>query len=184
MSMKIFSVVATFLACSLLCGFQQETSPSQQEPGSKNGSAKQHKADSRKGTHGSAPTGQTADDAPDKSAATPTGARQSDKVEVTALPPEIAIRQVKDPIDRTILYCTIALTIVGVVGLCGGVWPLLAIKDQAKTLHEHSEELRKLAGAARENAGAARENAEAARLIRRHRKSVAEGTIYCSLRID
>src|SRR5271170_343523 len=159
-SMKTLSVIATLLLCFLLCGFQQEPSSTQQKPGSKVASANQQKADSGKEPHGAAPSGQPATDATDKNAVAPTAPRQSDRVEVTALPPEIAVKQVKDSIDRTIMWCTIILTGVGIGGTVVAVWTLLAIKDQAKTLHEHSEELRKLAGAARDNAAAARASAE------------------------
>jgi hypothetical protein len=162
--MKTLPVVATLVTCFLLCGFQQEASSSQREPAPQVGSADKQRADSGKTTRGPAPPTQSAPDAADKNATSAAGPRENDKVEVTALPPEIAIKQIRDSIDCTILYCTIILTIVGVVGMSVGVWTLLAIKDQARTLHEHSEELWKLAEAAWKNAGAAEENAEAARL--------------------
>ncbi len=159
--MKTLFVVATLVTCLMLRGSRQGPSPTQLKPGSKVVSTDPKQADSGRGGHGVASPGQPAADATDKNAVAVTVPRQSDKIEVTALPPEIAIKQIRDSIDCTILYCTIILTIVGLVGTGVAVWTLFAIKDQAKTLHEHSEELRKLAEAARENAAAANKNAEA-----------------------
>ncbi len=173
--MKTLLVVATFVACLLLSGFQQAPSSIPQKPKSKVAPANQQKADSGKGSHGAASRREPATDAADKNATGSAGSRENDKVEVTALPPEIAIKQIKDSIDRTIFYCTVVLTLVGVVGMGVGVWTLRAIKDQAMTLHEHSEELRKLAEAARDNAAAANKNAEATEKNATAAKASADG---------
>lgn len=161
--MKTLPVVAILVICFLLSSLQRDNAPSPPKPTSQVAASKQ-KTDSGKTKPGAAAPLPTPLDAADQNATNASGPRENDKVEVTAVPPEITVKQVKDSFDRTILCCTIVLTIVGVVGMGVGVWTLLAIKDQAETLHEHSAELRKLAEAARENAGGAKENAEAARL--------------------
>jgi hypothetical protein len=74
---------------------------------------------------------------------------------VTALPPEIAIKQVKDSIDHTIMWCTIILTFVGVIGTIAAVRTLRQVKRQADTLEDHKTKFDELAKAANNNAEAA-----------------------------
>ncbi len=150
------SVVTLFL----LCGFQGQTSSIQRKPAPQG--ANGQKADSGSAPHGAASPGEPATGA-DKNADAPTAPRQSDKVEVTALPPEIAIKQIRDSIDRTILYCTVVLTIVGVLGTWVAIRTLRAIKKQAEIMDEHRVSLEQLAEAAKDNAAAANKNAEFAK---------------------
>lgn len=119
--MKTLSVVATLVTCFLVCAFWQETSASQRKPAPQIGSADKQSTDRGKTTHSVAPPIQPATDAADKSPAPQAGPHQNDKVEVASLPPEIAVKQVKDSIDRTIMWCTIILTIVGFVGTIAAV---------------------------------------------------------------
>lgn len=176
--MKNVSVVATFLfACFMLFGFQKEPSSSQKKPQHKVESTNEQKADSLKGSPNAPPSSQTATDATDKNATNATGSRQNDKVEVTALPPEMAIKLVKDSADRTILYCTVILTIVGVVGTGVGVWTLFAIRRQATIMDEHRVSLEQLAKAAEENAAAANKNAEATEKDAAAAKASADATL-------
>jgi hypothetical protein len=144
----------------VLCGFQQKTSSTQQKSGSKAASASGQKADAGKGQHGAASPGEPAA-AADKNAVAPTVPRQNDKVEVTALPPEIAIKQVKDSIDRTIMWCTIILTFVGSLGTWAAVKTLRQVKRQADTLEDHKAKFEDLATAANNNAIAANASAKA-----------------------
>lgn len=153
--MKTLFVVATFVACLLLCGFQQAISSAQQKPGSGVASPSKQKADSGKVPHSAASPGQPATDAADKNAVAPTAPRQSDKVEVTALPPEIAVKQVKDSIDHTIMWCTIILTFVGSLGTWAALKTLRQVKRQADTLDDHKAKFDELAKAANSNAEAA-----------------------------
>ena len=74
---------------------------------------------------------------------------------MTDLPPEIAIKQIKDSIDLTILGCTIVLTVVGIIGTCAAVRTLKQIKRQADTLEDHKVKFDELAKAANSNAEAA-----------------------------
>lgn len=152
--MRTLFVVATFVACLGLCGFQQKPSSTQQRSGSKAASASGQKADAGKGQHGAAPPGQPAA-AADKDAVAETIPRQSDKVEVTSLPPEIAVKQVKDSIDHTIMWCTVILTFVGVIGTFAAVRTLRQVKRQADTLEDHKAKFDELAKAANSNAEAA-----------------------------
>ncbi len=152
--MRTLFVVATFVACLVLCGFQQKPSSTQQKSGSKAASASGQKADAGKGQHGAASPGEPAA-AADKNAVAQATPRQSDKVEVTALPPEIAVKQVKDSIDHTIMWCTIILTIVGVIGTIAAVRTLRQVKRQADTLEDHKTKFDELAKAANSNAEAA-----------------------------
>src|SRR5580692_6066536 len=108
--MKTLFLVATLISCFLLCGFQGEISSSQREPAPQVASANKQKAGGGKKAHLAAPPIQPATDAADKNVIGPAGQRQDDKVAVTALPPEIAIKQIKDSIDRTVMWCTIILT--------------------------------------------------------------------------
>jgi hypothetical protein len=159
--MKTLSVVATLVTCFLLCGFHGETSSSQRNPAPQVAPANKQKADGGKTRRVAAPPTQPATDAADKNATSATGSREADKVEVTALPPEIAIKQIKDSIDRTIMWCTITLTFVGIAGTFVAVWTLFVIKKQAKIMDEHRVSLEQLARAAQDNAAAANKNAEA-----------------------
>jgi hypothetical protein len=153
--MKTRFVVTTLVSCFLLCGFQGQTSSTQQKPASKVASSNQQKADSGKGAHGAASPGQPAADAADKNATPPAPPHQNDKVEVASLPPEIAVKQVKDSIDRTIMWCTIILTIVGIVGTIAALRTLRQVKRQADTLDDHKAKFHELAKAANSNAEAA-----------------------------
>jgi hypothetical protein len=153
--MKPLSIIGTFLACVLLFGFQQKPSSAQQKPGSKAASSSGQNADTTKGPRGTASPGQPATDSTDNNAVAPPVPRQNDKVEVTALPPEIAVKQVKDSIDRTVMCCTIILTIVGVVGTIAAVRTLRQVKRQADTLEDHKTKFDELAKAANSNAEAA-----------------------------
>jgi hypothetical protein len=93
--MKNLAVVATCLVtCFLLCSFQQEAFPSQPKPGQKVATTKEQKSDKGKEPPNSASPGQPSTDATDKNAIAPTGPRQNDKVEVTALHPEVAVKRV------------------------------------------------------------------------------------------
>lgn len=153
--MKNFVVVVTCLVtCFLLCSFQRGTSPIQQKPGQKVATTDEQKADKEKEQHSKASLRQRATDTPDKSTIAPASPRQNDKVEVTALPPEIGVKQVKDSIDRTIMWCTIILTFVGVVGTYAAVKTLRQVKRQADTLEEHKTKFNELARAANNNAEA------------------------------
>jgi len=153
--MKTVPVFATLVVCCLLCGFQKDSSPGVGKSEPRPGTTTEQKANGMKATPSAIPLKQqgTADAEKNASLASP---QQSDKVEVTALPPEIAVKQIKDSMDRTIWRCTIILTFVGAVGTGVAVWTLFAIKDQAEALHKHSEELSKLAAAAKDNAAAAK----------------------------
>jgi hypothetical protein len=155
--MKTLFLVATLISCFLLCGFQGEISSSQREPAPQVASANKQKAGGGKKAHLAAPPIQPATDAADKNVIGPAGQRQDDKVAVTALPPEIAIKQIKDSIDRTVMWCTIILTIVGVVGTIAAVRTLRQVKRQADTLDEHRAKFEDLATAASNNAAAARD---------------------------
>ena len=146
--------------CFLPCGFQAEASSSQRRPESQVTSANGQKAG--KGPDGAASPGQPTTDAKGKSAVAPTVSRQSDKIEVTALPPEIAVKQVKDSIDRTIMWCTIILTFVGAAGTLAAVRTLHQVKRQADTLDDHKAKFEELAAAAGSNAAAAKDLATAA----------------------
>lgn len=152
--MKTLFVVVPFVACLLLCGFQQAPSSTQQKPGPKVASANQQKADSGKGSHGAARPIQPAAGAADKDPTPPPGPRQNDKVDVASLPPEIAVKQVKDSIDRTIMWCTIILTLVGSLGTWAAVKTLRQVKRQADTLEDHKTKFDELARAANSNAEA------------------------------
>lgn len=88
-------------------------------------------------------------------------AGSAEKVDVATLPSEIAVKQIKDSIDRTIMWCTVILTIVGVVGTCAAVKTLREVKRQADTLEDHRTKFEELAKAARDNAISALKNAEA-----------------------
>ena len=175
--MKTLSIIGTFLACLLICGFQQKPSSNQQKPGSKAASANGEEAHAGNGPDGTSSPGQPATESADKDAVAPTVPRQSDKVEVTALPPEIVIKQVKDSIDRTIMWCTIILTIVGTAGTVVAVWTLLVIKKQAKIMDEHRVSLEQLAKAAQDNAAAASKNAEFSKLNADATKESAEAAL-------
>jgi len=182
--MKTLFVVASLVTCFLLCGFQGQTSSTQQKPASKVASANQRKADSGKGAHGAASPGQPAADAADKNATPPAPPHQNDKVEVASLPPEIAVKQVKDSIDRTIMWCTIILTIVGIVGTIAALRTLRQVKRQADTLDEHRAKFEDLATAATNNAAAARDLAAANEAQRslmesagRHTQALAEQAV-------
>ena len=153
--MKTLSVVATLITCFLPCGFQGDASSSQRKPAPQIEPANKQKADSGKAPHGAASPGEPATDASDKNAVPPTEHRQSKNVEVTALPPEIAVKQVKDSIDYTIMWCTIILTIVGVVGTIAALKTLGQVKRQADTLEDHKTKFDELAKAANSNAEAA-----------------------------
>jgi hypothetical protein len=159
--MKSLFLIAIFSSmCFLLCGFQQETSSSQRKPEPQVGSANKQKTNDAKATPG-APPGQPATDAADKNTTNAAGPRQNDKVDVTSLPPEIAVKQVKDSIDHIVLGCTIVLTIVGVVGTWVAVKTLRAIKKQAEIMDEHRVSLEQLTRAAQDNAAAAKASADA-----------------------
>jgi hypothetical protein len=138
-----------------LCGFQQEPSSNHQKNQPQVGSPKKENVGDRKTKLLSASSGQLPTDATDKNAVAPTVPRQSDKVEVTALPPEIAVKQVKDSIDRTIMWCTIVLTFVGSLGTWAAVKTLRQVKRQADTLEDHKTKFDELAKAANSNAEAA-----------------------------
>jgi len=105
--MKTLSVVAILVTWFLLCSFQQEASSRHQKTAPQVGSADKQKADSKKEPQGGVSRGQPPTDAADKNATPPTARRQNDKVEVASLPPEIAVKQVKDSIDRTVMWCTV-----------------------------------------------------------------------------
>ncbi len=176
--MKNAAVATICLAtCLLFCGFQQGNSSAQRKPEPRVGSTNEQKADNGKGPHGNASPSQPATDATDKNAIRPTAPRQNDKVEVTALPPEIAVKQVKDSIDRTIMWCTIILTLVGVAGTVAALKTLRQVKRQANTLDEHRVSLEQLAKAAQENAAAANKNAEATENAAAASKASADATL-------
>jgi hypothetical protein len=145
--MRIVRVVSIFAICLLLCAFQQQTSVNEKTSQGKS---------ANKGTPVSAaPSTKPTPEETDKKATAASSAHQNDKVEVTALPSEIAVKQIKDSIDRTILICTIILTIVGVAGTAIAVWTLFVIKKQAEIMEEHKTKFDDLAKAANSNAEAA-----------------------------
>ncbi len=106
----------------------------------------------------------------------PAGSRQNDKVEVTALPPEIAIKQIKDSVDHTVMWCTIILTVVGVIGTIAAVRTLRQVKRQADTLDDHRAKFEELATAAGNNAAAARDLVAAAEAQRNLMESAGRHT--------
>jgi hypothetical protein len=155
--MRNFVVVAICLVtCLLLCSFRQASSASQQKPAPQVGSASKQKGENRKEGDSAAPPVPPATDAKGVGAATRNGPREDDRVEVTALPPEIAVKQVKDSIDRTIMWCTVILTMVGALGTYAAVKTLRQVKRQADTLEDHKTKFEQLAKAAEDNAKAAK----------------------------
>jgi hypothetical protein len=60
-------------------------------------------------------------------------------VQVTSLPTEISITTAKDCFDWFVLICTVALTIVGIVGTAIGVKTLGILKDHADHFYKLAE---------------------------------------------
>lgn len=91
-----------------------------------------------------------------------TDQHQDQQVRIVSIP-EIPIKPAKDWMDRSIVICTIGLTIVGVVGTFVALRSLRQIRRQAELMDEHRIHLESLATAANNNARAAIDSVKALR---------------------
>ncbi len=139
------------------CAFQQPTAPKSRESIHKSRTKVKRNADNDKRIPSIAQSNQ----ATEKDASSIEERSQDREVKVTALPPEITTKSIKGVFDRTILFCTVVLTVVGVVGTIVALRTLSAIKRQGDLMDAHRVHLEQLASSAGDNAKAAQENASA-----------------------
>jgi hypothetical protein len=71
---------------------------------------------------------------------------------------EVSVRSEKDIVDKTILLCTVALTVIGAAGTCVAIKTLKAINRQALYMLVHARHFDKLAKAANDNVRAMNRN--------------------------
>ncbi len=154
-------LLCALIAGIILCGFQQGTAPKNGKANQEPAKTNQKTSETDKANRRSATPGKSSSDSTDKNSKREEGNNYQNVQIVT---PEKTIDHVERIISYVGIGCTVALTFVGIIGICVGIKTLRTLRKQAGIMIRQSHIMQRQASTMEEQTKATITAANAAKI--------------------